>query len=230
MDSELPIYYSKSGRRFSRKSVMARDSDNLGTRVKPSQVRQFEVSKSFGGICFVDLPYSDSSIDDDGEGCISDEKQVHNLKVGVCSKSVAFIKGSPKTILFSDRLDSGLCRPAPLSTIFTTDTSYTTSKIGFKDEDYRAWMELKIPAGRSRLSKTRVMLAQHQIVWKSTSCAEDGSNDSDFQAILEWTGETSQPSEWIHTVYRYPCLSALRHPERLHQPANLRILLLKHFF
>jgi len=208
MDSELPIYYSKSGRRFPRKAVMARDSDNLGTRIKPSQVKQFEVSsKAFGGICFVDLPYVDSSSnDDDNNDEDENYSKVANFKVGARSKSVAFIKGRPKTIFFSDRLDSGLCRPAPRSSVLTTDSSYTTSKIGFRDEDYRAWMELEIPPGRSRLSKTRVLLAHHQIVWKSSSYTREESEDSDFQAMLECSeivnGEKSQNGDWIHTVYR----------------------------
>jgi len=207
MDSELPIYYSKSGRRFPRKAVMARDSDNLGTVIKPSQVRQFEVSKAFGGVCFVDLPYVDSSNDDDNNNDDDENySKAANFKVGARSKSVAFIKGRPKTVFFSDRLDSGLCRAAPRSSILTTDSSYTTSRIGFSDEDYRAWMELEIPPGRSKLSKTRVLLAHHQIVWKSPSYTRDESEDSDFQALLECAelvnGEKSQNGDWIHTVYR----------------------------
>lgn len=188
MDSELPIYYSKSGLLMERQRVIARDSEGLGTRIKPSQVPQFETLKTNKGVCFVDLPYPTK----EGGSAKRTEK-------------VVFVRGTPTSIFFSDRLDSGLCRIAPQQKSVNTSSEYSEKKLGFKDEDFRVWTELKMAPGRDRLPQTRVMLAHHRFFWQTRLFTEEEESDPTLLGALSYL-ELIEGKEiarsYINSVYR----------------------------
>ena len=188
MDSELPIYYSKSGLQMDRHRVIARDSEGLGTRIKPSQVPQIETLKANKGVCFVDLPYPAK----DDQGSKRHEK-------------IVFVKGHPTSIFFSDRLDSGLCRMARHQKLVNTTSDYSEKKLGFKDEDFRVWIELKMVPGRDRLSKTRVMLAHHRFFWRTNLFPEELESDPHLLGVLSFLEHYENIDfvrYYINSIYR----------------------------
>jgi len=160
MDPELPIYYSSFSRPYHKRSLFLARS-NLNFALKPSEVPQFEAAPG-GGPCFVDLPYETPAVwNRDGQDRLPTEK-------------VVFVKGLPSKILFSDRLDSGLCRFSKNGgRLETTAGRYSRGKLGFGDKDFRVWLELELTPGRDRLSNTRVALAKHQFFWKTKNATDE---------------------------------------------------------
>lgn len=142
------VYYAKFGRQLRRDRVIRKK--NLSSMLKPQQLTNFETVCE-GGPCFVDLPYKAPTEDQPKW-----EGQFERL---------VFVRGLPDRILFSDRLDSGLCRLGPSQNLDTTESQQVRGLLCFGDKDFRVWRELKMQPGRDRLSGTEVFLASHHFYW-----------------------------------------------------------------
>lgn len=185
MDSDLSVYYSGFADQVPRNRVMFRT--DLGFSFKPEKLRQFDTIS--GDVCFVDLPYKcpprRPTLTEDGE------------YDWVPKEEVVFVKGHPTKILFSDRLDSGLCRLRRYEELQTTDSKSSESKLHYGDKDFRVWLELNLLPDRNRLSNTKVMLASHHFCWKTDQLLDKEDPVYKFMVANASVWGFGRPAEFI---------------------------------